>query len=334
MNNIIYETERLIIRLWADKDYMDLYEYAKDPEVSKFLTFKPYESEKEAIERINSLQQTYLDEPIKRAYAIELKSENKVIGGIDIVYFSAKAEGTAEIGYIMSRNYQGRGFMTEALVGMFKYIKQNNIAKRIIAMHDTMNIKSGNVMKRAGMTFEGVMRKAGDVNNTHSRYDLALYSILYEEIDLEDNPETKVTIYTDGACSGNPGVGGWGAVLFYKNQMKEISGYEENTTNNKMELTAAIEALNKLKTPCVVDLYSDSAYLINAFNEGWVNNWILNGFKNSSKKEVANVDLWKKLIEFNTIHKIKWIKVKGHSDNQYNNRCDELATGEIAKHRD
>ena len=100
-----------------------------------------------------------------------------------------------------------------------------------------------------------------------------------------------------------------------------------------MELMAAIEALSMLKMPCEVDLYSDSAYLINAFNEGWVNNWILNGFKNSNKKEVANVDLWQKLIEFNNIHKIKWIKVKGHSDNEFNNRCDELATGEITKNR-
>ena len=143
---------------------------------------------------------------------------------------------------------------------------------------------------------------------------------------------TKVTIYTDGACSGNPGKGGWGAVLFCKNTMKEISGYCENTTNNQMELTAAIEALNKLKVPCEVDLYSDSAYLINAFNEKWVDSWILNGFKNANKKPVSNVDLWQKLIEFNSTHKIKWIKVKGHSDNKYNNRCDELATGEIAKH--
>lgn len=141
----------------------------------------------------------------------------------------------------------------------------------------------------------------------------------------------KVTIYTDGACSGNPGIGGWGAVLFYKDAMKEISGFAENTTNNQMELTAAIMALDKLKEPCEVDLYSDSAYLINAFNEGWITNWQLNGFRNASKKPVANVELWEKLITFNNTHKITWIKVKGHADNKYNNRCDELATGEIAK---
>jgi len=143
----------------------------------------------------------------------------------------------------------------------------------------------------------------------------------------------KVTIYTDGACSGNPGAGGWGAILFYKNQMKEISGFEKETTNNKMELTAAIMALDKLKEPCEVELYSDSAYLINAFNQDWITPWQMNGFRNSNKKPVQNVEMWQKLIEFNNIHKITWIKVKGHADNQYNNRCDQLATGEIEKHK-
>ncbi len=143
----------------------------------------------------------------------------------------------------------------------------------------------------------------------------------------------KVKIYTDGACSGNPGVGGWGAVLFYRDEKREISGYEENTTNNKMELTAAIKALERLKEPCEVELYSDSAYLINAFLEGWLTKWQMNGFKSSNKKPVQNVDLWQKLIELNNTHKITWIKVKGHADNVYNNRCDALATGEIAKHR-
>lgn len=142
-----------------------------------------------------------------------------------------------------------------------------------------------------------------------------------------------VTIYTDGACSGNPGVGGWGAILFYKDQMREMSGFEENTTNNKMELTAAIKALERLKEPCEVELYSDSAYLVNAFLEGWLTKWQMNGFKSSNKKPVQNVDLWQKLIELNNIHKITWIKVKGHADNVYNNRCDALATGEISKHQ-
>ena len=143
----------------------------------------------------------------------------------------------------------------------------------------------------------------------------------------------KVTIYTDGACSGNPGAGGWSAILFYKDTKKEISGYDPNTTNNQMELTAAIKALDMLKESCEVDLYSDSAYLINAFKEDWITKWQLNGFRSANKKPVLNVDLWKQLIELNNMHRINWIKVKGHADNIYNNRCDELATGEIAKHK-
>lgn len=334
--NIIYETERLIIREWEENDYQDLYDYASNPESSRFLKFKPYISLKESKERISRILNKYKNNEIEVPYAIELKSENKLIGSIDFDNYSSKCEGIIEVGYILNPSYQGNGYMTEALIGMFKYIKRNNIAKRIVAQHDTLNIKSGEVMKRAGMTFEGVLRKAGDCNNTHSRYDLAQYSILYEEIDMEDKPKNtanKVVIYTDGACSGNPGIGGWGAVLFHSNVKKEISGYEANTTNNRMELTAAIKALEKLKVSCEVDLYSDSAYLVNAFNEGWINSWQLNGFRNANKKPVANVELWEKLIEFNNIHKITWIKVKGHADNEYNNRCDELATGEIKKHQ-
>ncbi len=143
----------------------------------------------------------------------------------------------------------------------------------------------------------------------------------------------KVVIYTDGACSGNPGAGGWGAILFYKDTMREISGFEPNTTNNQMELTAAIKALDMLKVPCEIDLYSDSAYLINAFNQGWITKWQMNGFRNANKKPVQNLELWQQLIEYNNMHKITWIKVKGHADNKYNNRCDEMATGEIAKHQ-
>lgn len=143
----------------------------------------------------------------------------------------------------------------------------------------------------------------------------------------------KVTIYTDGACSGNPGAGGWGAILMYGNTKKEISGYNENTTNNVMELTACVQALSMLKESCEVDLYSDSAYVINAFNEGWLTNWKINGFRNAKKKPVANAELWQSLDDMCTKHIINWHKVKGHADNEFNNRCDTLATGEIAKHK-
>lgn len=143
----------------------------------------------------------------------------------------------------------------------------------------------------------------------------------------------KVTIYTDGACSGNPGAGGWGAILMYGNTKKEISGYNENTTNNVMELTACVQALSMLKESCEVDLYSDSAYVINTFNEGWLTNWKINGFRNAKKKPVANAELWQTLDDMCTKHIINWHKVKGHADNEFNNRCDTLATGEIAKHK-
>ena len=139
----------------------------------------------------------------------------------------------------------------------------------------------------------------------------------------------KVTIYTDGACSGNPGPGGWGAILMYQGNKKEISGGKKNTTNNEMELTAVIEALKILKFPCQVDLYSDSAYVVNAFLQNWIGNWIKNNWKTSSKEPVKNQELWKKLYELTKTHQVKFIKVKGHSDNEFNNRCDELARNAI-----
>ena len=139
----------------------------------------------------------------------------------------------------------------------------------------------------------------------------------------------KVTIYTDGACSGNPGPGGWGAILMYQGNKKEISGGKKNTTNNEMELTAVIEALKMLKFPCQVDLYSDSAYVVNAFLLFCLGNWIKNNWKTSSKEPVKNQELWKELYELTKTHQVKFIKVKGHSDNEFNNRCDELARNAI-----
>ena len=139
----------------------------------------------------------------------------------------------------------------------------------------------------------------------------------------------KVIIYTDGACSGNPGPGGWGAILQYKEVKKEISGAEPDTTNNRMELLAAIKALRELKEPCEVDLYSDSAYLCNAITEGWLEYWQSHNWRTAAKKDVKNVDLWEELIKLQGIHKITFNKVKGHADNEYNNRCDTLATSAI-----
>lgn len=138
----------------------------------------------------------------------------------------------------------------------------------------------------------------------------------------------EVILYTDGACSGNPGVGGYGAILMYKGKERVISGAEGMTTNNRMELMAVIKGLEALKEPCKVDIYSDSAYVVNAFLQDWITNWQNNGFK-TSKGKVLNIELWQKLIELCAYHDVSWHKVKGHADNEYNNRCDSIARKEI-----
>jgi len=180
---ILYETERLIVRKWENEDYLDLYEYASDNNVTKFLSWPTYTSLDDAVTRINFVNQQYSENVVDTDYCIELKGTNKVIGSIGIVDYDEDNEGEVEIGYLLNPKFQGQGFMTECLVGMFKFIKKNNIAKRIVLKHDVENVKSGNVMKRAGMVFEGVLRKAGK-NNYHARHDVAVYSILDEEISL------------------------------------------------------------------------------------------------------------------------------------------------------
>ena len=139
----------------------------------------------------------------------------------------------------------------------------------------------------------------------------------------------EITIYTDGACSGNPGPGGWGAILMFGDYKKEISGGNKNTTNNIMELTAVIEALRLVKYPCKIKLYSDSAYVVNGFLQGWIYNWVKKGWKTADNKPVKNKELWEELYNFTKIHEIEFIKVKGHADNEFNNRCDELARSAI-----
>ena len=141
----------------------------------------------------------------------------------------------------------------------------------------------------------------------------------------------KVIIYTDGACSGNPGPGGWGAILMYKDLKKEISGGMRETTNNIMEITAVVEALKCLKVESDVQVYSDSAYTVNAFKQGWIYNWMKNGWKTANKEPVKNKELWQELYELTKKHKVEFIKVKGHADNEFNNRCDEMAREAIQK---
>ncbi len=141
----------------------------------------------------------------------------------------------------------------------------------------------------------------------------------------------KITLYTDGSCIGNPGPGGYAYILIYGDLKKEFSGFEDNTTNNRMELTAVIKGLNQIKEPCEVTVYTDSAYVSNAFEQDWITNWQLKGWRTANKKDVLNKDLWLQLLDAMSRHKVSWVKVKGHADNELNNRCDILARGEILK---
>ncbi len=140
-----------------------------------------------------------------------------------------------------------------------------------------------------------------------------------------------VTLYTDGACSGNPGPGGWGAILEFGGVEKELSGGEAHTTNNRMELTAVIAGLQALKEPCIVELYSDSKYVIDALEKGWAEGWQKKGWIKSDKKPAQNPDLWEMLLELSRVHRLRCHWVKGHADNPKNNRCDELAVAQYKK---
>ena len=141
-----------------------------------------------------------------------------------------------------------------------------------------------------------------------------------------------VTIYTDGACSGNPGPGGWGAILEWNGLEKELSGGEAQTTNNRMELSGVIEALRALREPCAVELYTDSKYVFDAVDKRWVYGWRAKGWIKADKKPALNVDLWQQLLPLLETHSVTWHWVKGHAENEKNNRCDRLAVAESKKH--
>ena len=138
-------------------------------------------------------------------------------------------------------------------------------------------------------------------------------------------------MYTDGACSGNPGPGGWGALLIWNGKEKELSGGEPNTTNNRMEMRAVIEGLKILKRPCHVKIHSDSALIVNTFNQNWIDNWQKKGWKKKKKKPVENRDLWEEMLKAMKPHDVKWIKVKGHSGNELNDRVDALAVRAVPR---
>lgn len=151
---------------------------------------------------------------------------------------------------------------------------------------------------------------------------------------MSNTPRKKVNIYTDGACSGNPGPGGWGAILEYGGHKKELSGSMPSTTNNRMELMAAISALGALKEPCDVTLYSDSKYLVQAFQDGWLDGWKKRGWKKADGGKVENQDYWFALDLASKKHRIEFVWVKGHADHPENNRCDELARAAIDRYRE
>ena len=156
---------------------------------------------------------------------------------------------------------------------------------------------------------------------------------LRNENSPQGEPRKTITIYTDGACSGNPGPGGWGAILEWQGHQKELSGGEAQTTNNRMELTAVLTALAILKEPCIVELYSDSKYVVDAIEKGWLYGWQKKGWIKADKKPVLNVDLWQQLLPLLARHDVRLHWVKGHAENEKNNRCDQLAVAESKKFR-
>ncbi|PWM70847.1 MAG: hypothetical protein DBX59_09785 [Bacillota bacterium] len=208
----------------------------------------------------------------------------------------------------------------------------------VLANEDkTLDMLIDAVCSKGGTTIEAV--KTFHENKFTEIIDKAVEACVNRSIELgggkieKKKPEIAdgVTIYTDGACSGNPGIGGWGAVLMSGGKVKEISGGEDSTTNNRMELTAVIEALKALKKPCKVNIYTDSTYVADAFLQNRLTVWQANGWRTSAKSEVKNIDLWEELLALTSKHRCEFFKVKGHADNPFNNRCDELAVAECKK---
>ena len=247
-------------------------------------------------------------------------------------YLKVDFSNTQKIVFVSRLNLD---FFPAKFIEMLSYLKLNNLtnikievilveglidnSKMAVEWLNELNNKGFNIKLIAELDAEDFKAK---INN--------LISMNTFEQKKEQNNE--VTIYTDGACSGNPGAGGWGAVLIGAGKQKEISGFDPLTTNNQMELTAVIKALELLKVSCNVKLYSDSAYVVNAINQNWLFNWKNNNWLGADKKPVKNIELWQKLDNLLNKHSVEFIKVKGHADNELNNRCDKLATGEIAKH--
>ena len=247
-------------------------------------------------------------------------------------YLKVDFSNTQKIVFVSRLNLD---FFPAKFIEMLSYLKLNNLtnikievilveglfnnSKMAVEWLNELNSKGFNIKLIAELDAEDFKAKINSLINKNA----------FEQKKEQNN---EVTIYTDGACSGNPGAGGWGAVLIGAGKQKEISGFDPLTTNNQMELTAVIKALELLKVSCNVKLYSDSAYVVNAINQNWLFNWKNNNWLGADKKPVKNIELWQKLDNLLNKHSVEFIKVKGHADNELNNRCDKLATGEIAKH--
>lgn len=247
-------------------------------------------------------------------------------------YLKVDFSNTQKIVFVSRLNLD---FFPAKFIEMLSHLKLNNLtnikievilveglidsSKMAVEWLNELNSKGFNIKLIAEIDAEDFKAKINSLINKNA----------FEQKKEQNN---EVTIYTDGACSGNPGAGGWGAVLIGAGKQKEISGFDPLTTNNQMELTAVIKALELLKVSCNVKLYSDSAYVVNAINQNWLFNWKNNNWLGADKKPVKNIELWQKLDNLLNKHSVEFIKVKGHADNELNNRCDKLATGEIAKH--
>lgn len=246
------------------------------------------------------------------------------ISGSGPAYVYLFIKGLIEAGVNQGLSYdEAKILATNTVIGSGEMVKRN--PER--AIDELINA----VCSKGGTTIEAV--NSFNDNKFLNIIDQAVMACVEraKELGGEKITPKEVMIYTDGACSGNPGVGGWSAILISGDKKKEISGGESLTTNNRMELIGVISGLKALKKPCEVKLYTDSQYVCDAINKDWISSWKNTGWINASKNEVKNVDLWKELLALLSVHKVEFIKVKGHADNEYNNRCDFLAREECKK---
>ena len=269
---------------------------------------------KNATKEENSLWYQFL-----RMHPIQFKRQ-EIIGGYIVDFFCPKAGLVIELDG--GQHYEEQGIQYD--------LERTRYLEKIRGFH-VLRFSNLDI----NQNFEGVCMRINQVLESDAPSSVALRAPASPQGEalIKENAMKTVTIYTDGACSGNPGPGGWGAILMYGPHKKELSGGEGHTTNNRMELTGVITALEALKEPCVVELYSDSKYVIDALEKGWARGWQAKGWIKSDKKPALNPDLWGRLLELCDYHTVNLHWVKGHAENPYNNRCDELAVAQSQKYK-